>query len=78
MDYKNLTYKEPNSFSTVSNCTADVVLEYPQSMDSESNIIYSASILGGGEPDNNTGIGFVGRNFTVTAVSGTLYLKADR
>lgn len=78
MDYKNLTYKEPNSFSTVENCTANVVLEYPQSMDSESNMIYSASILGGGEPDDNTGIGFVGREFTVTAVSGTLYLKADR
>ena len=77
MDYTNLTYKESDSFSTVKNCEANVVLEYPQAMDSKSNIIYTASIFGGGDPDDNMGIGIVGREFAVTAVSGTLYFKTD-
>ena len=78
MDYTNLTYKEPDSFSAVGSRAANVVVEYPQPMNSESNIVYSTSILGGGEPDDNIGIGYTGRNFTVTDVSGTLYFKADR
>ena len=77
MDYKNLTYKEPSSFSAIKNCTANVVLKYPQATDDQSNIIYSATILGGGEADDNTGLGFIGRNFDVTAASGILYLMSD-
>lgn len=75
MDYKDLKYTEPDSFNAVKDCTASVVLEYPYSADSQSNIIYSVRILGGGEPDDTSGIGFVGRDFTVTSANGTLYLK---
>lgn len=78
MDYKNLTYKEPDSFSAVKNGSVNVVLKYPQSANSQSNLIYSASILGGGEQDDDTGIGNVGREFVVTSAKGTLYLKAER
>ena len=76
MDYKNLRYTEPDHFSTVESCNAKVVVEYPNSADSQTNIIYSGTIMGGEDPADPVGFGLIGTEFTVTSVSGTLYLKA--